>query len=230
MIWFKSIVMSSPPVNSDNYQFFHHTIDTREATPIKQRPYQMSFREQHVIQTEVQDMLKKNVISPSYGEWASPPVLVAKPDGSTCFCVDYRHLNEVTCKDRFALPRVDESLELMSTRTKFMSKVDCKSAFWMVPMAPEDRSKTAFINPQGLYEFNVMPFGLTNAPATLQRLMDSLLDGLIGNTCCIYLDDCLICSETFDDHLLHLRQVLQRYCDAGLKANPRQAILGWLSY
>ena len=114
----------------------------------------------------------------------------------------------------------------ISKRTRFMSKVDCKSAFWLVPMASEDQCKTAFITRQGLYEFTVMPFGLTNAPATLQRLMNELLKDLIGVSCCIYLDDCLVCSETFEDHVRDLRQVLLRYRAAGLKANPKKSELG----
>ena len=107
-----------------------------------------------------------------------------------------------------------------------MSKVDCKSAFWLIPMTPEDQCKTAFTTREGLYEFTVMPFGLTNAPATLQRLMNELLKDLIGVSCCIYLDDCLVCSETFEDHVRDLRQVFLQYRAAGLKANPKKTELG----
>ena len=171
-------------------------------------------------------MLNKGVVVPSCSEWASPVVLVPKPDGSIRFCVDYRKLNAITRKDSFPLPRVDESLEWMSGRTHFMSKIDCKSAFWLVPMATEDRCKTALITRQGLYEFTVMPFGLTNAPATLQRLMNELLEDLIGQSCCICPDDCLVCSESFTDHIRDLRQVLTRYRAAGLKANPKKSELG----
>ena len=185
-------------------EFITHTINTGDAKPIKQKPYSLTYKEQKIVQDEVADMLKKGVIVPSCSEWASPVVLVPKPDGSIRFCVDYRKLNAVTRKDSFPLPRVDESLEWMSGRTKFMSKVDCKSAFWLVPMAIEDRCKTAFVTRQGLYEFLVMPFGLTNAPATLQRLMNELLTDLIGQSCCIYLDDCLVCSESFEDHIRDL--------------------------
>ena len=88
-------------------------------------------------------MLQKGVIIPSCSNWASPVVLVPKPDGTIRFCIDYRKLNSVTKKDSFPLPRVDDSLEWMSGRTKYMSKVDCKSAFWLVPMKPEDQCKTA---------------------------------------------------------------------------------------
>lgn len=207
-------------------ELIKHTINTGDAAPIKQKPYSLTYKEQKIVQDEITDMLSKGVIVPSCSDWASPVVLVPKPDGSTRFCIDFRKLNSVTKKDSFPLPRVDESLEWMSGRTQYMSKVDCKSAFWLIPMALEDQGKTAFITRQGLYEFTVMPFGLTNAPATLQRLMNELLKDLIGISCCIYLDDCLVCSENFEDHVRDLRQVLLRYRAAGLKANPKKSELG----
>ena len=202
-----------------------HTINTGDARPIVSKPYSLTHSQQQKARKEISDMLDLGV-SPSCGKWASPIVMVPKPDGSTRFCIDYRKLNAVTKKDKFPLPMIDNSLEWMSLQTHYISKIDCKSAFWGIPVRAEDQCKTAFIAREGLYEWKVMPFGLTNAPATLQRLMNELLKDLIGNTCCIYLDDCLICSETFEDHLKHVAQVLQRYRAAGLKANPKKTELG----
>jgi transposase InsO family protein len=123
------------------------------------------------------------------------------------------------------MPRIDETLDSLGQGVKYLSKIDCKSAFWLIPVAPEDRAKTAFTTKEGLFEFVSMPFGLRNAPATLQRFVNTLLQDLIGKCCVIYLDDCLIYSRTFEDHLAHLKLVLERFRAVGFKANPAKCEL-----
>ena len=225
VVWRFADVFSSGDMQHTT-DLIEHTINTGDAQPVVSKPYALTHYQQDVAKKEISDMLKLGVITPSCSEWASPIVMVPKPDGSTRFCIDYRKVNAITKKDKFPLPMIDNSLEWMSVHTQYISKIDCKSAFWGIPVRAEDQCKTAFITREGLYEWKVMPFGLTNAPATLQRLMNELLKDLIGNTCCIYLDDCLICSETFEEHLEHVAQVLQRYRAAGLKANPKKTELG----
>jgi hypothetical protein len=200
-----------------------HHINTGDALPVKARPYRLAKLEHKVIEEEVNKMLAAGVIQPSTSSWSSAPVLVPKPDGSVRFCIDYRGLNAVTTRDNYPMPRIDHTLESLGTTTKYMSKLDFKSAFWLIPMAEEDRPKTAFITPLGLYEFLSMPFGLKNAPATLQRFVDLLIGDLAF--CVIYLDDCLIFSETFAEHLAHLEQVLQRFASVGFIANPSKCVL-----
>ncbi len=143
-----------------------------------------------------------------------------KKDRTHRFCVDYRALNEVTKLDTYPLPRVDDLLDQLGG-AKFFTTLDLASGFWQIRVAKESQEKTAFVVPQGLFEFRVMPFGLTNAPAVLQRLMQRVFAGLnpIDGQAfvAVYTDDVLIFSRSFNDHLLHLSQVLERIRMAGLK-------------
>ena len=196
-----------------------HHIDTGDSAPIKQPPRRLPFALRQHMRQLIQDMLEREVITPLSSPWASLVVLVAKHDGSTRFCVDYRRLNAVTKQDVFPLPRIDDSLDLLSGSTYF-SSLDLASGYWQVGMEPGSQEKTAFATPEGLYEFTVMPFGLCNAPATFQRLMEGVLAGLAREKCLIYLDDVLVIGETFTDHLSNLREVLNRLSSAGLRLKP----------
>ncbi|UYV62954.1 hypothetical protein LAZ67_2002611 [Cordylochernes scorpioides] len=152
-------------------------IDTRDYAPIKQRPYRVSPRERSIIQTEVDNMLELGIIQPSDSPWSSPVVLVKKKDGSWRFCVDYRRLNKITRKDVYPLPRIDETLDSLRGASIF-STMDLKSGYWQIEVDETDREKTAFVTPDGIFEFKVMPFGLCNTPATFELIMDNLLRGL----------------------------------------------------
>lgn len=170
-------------------------------------------------------MLSRDVIQPSASPWASPVVLVPKPDGSSRFCCDFRNLNKITKKDSYPLPLISESLEALGG-AKFFSSMDLMSGYWQVEMDPASREKTAFITHAGLYEFTTMPFGLCNAPGTFQRLMECVLRGLTWQIALIYLDDVLVYSSTFEEHLQHLRLVFDRFREAGLKLKPSKCHFG----
>ena len=137
------------------------------------------------------DMLDKGVIQPSDSPWSSPIVLAKKKDGSVRFCIDFRKVNSVTRKDAYPLPRIDDTLDTLAG-SKLFSTLDLKTGYWQVEMAEQDRAKTAFTTPEGLYEFKVLPFGLCNAPATFQRLMDRVLHGLKWHNCLVYIDDIVV--------------------------------------
>ncbi|UYV82809.1 hypothetical protein LAZ67_22000949 [Cordylochernes scorpioides] len=180
-----------------------HKIDTSDYPPVRQRPYRVSPAERRVIQSEVEKMMETKIIRPSSSPWASPVILVRKKDGSLRFSVDYHRLNKITKKDVYPLPRIDDALDTLS-RSSYFSTMDMRSGYWQIKVDDKDREKTAFITPDGLYEFNVMPFGLCNAPATFERMIDNVLRGLKWDMCLCYLDDIVVYGSTFKEHLTRL--------------------------
>ncbi|GFX31606.1 retrovirus-related Pol polyprotein from transposon 17.6 [Trichonephila clavipes] len=175
------------------------------------------------VQKLIKDKKDNDVIEPSSSSWASPIVLVRKKDGSTRFCVDHRQLNDVTKKDSYPLPRIDDTLDTLASNTWF-STLDLKSGYWQVEPHPDHKEKTAFTMGQGLWQFKVMPFGLCNAPATFEHLMETVLGGLSYNACLVYLDD-IIVGRSFEEHLKYIRRVLQKLKEAKLKLSPSKCHL-----
>ncbi|UYV61801.1 hypothetical protein LAZ67_1006658, partial [Cordylochernes scorpioides] len=174
---------------------------------------------------EVDTMLERKVIQPSESPWSAPVVLVKKKDGTWRFCVDFRRLNHITKKDVYPLPRIDDVLDHLSS-ARYYSTMNLKTGYWQVEVDERDREKTAFVTPDGLYEFMVMPFGLCNAPATFERMMDNVLMGLKWNICLCYLDDIVVYSDTFEEHLERLSKVLSCLQQAGLTINPDKCLFG----
>ena len=189
--------------------------------PIKQLPHRTPLALRKQMEELIDKMLTEGVIKSSNSPWANPVVLVAKKDGSTRFCVDYRRLNSITKLDTFALPRVDDSLHLLS-KTKYFSTLDLASGYWQVGMDPGSQTKTAFCSHSGHYEFTVMSFEFCNAP---KRLMVTVFSGLARDKCFIYLDDVLVVGQTFEEHLSNLREVFTRLKEAGLKLKPSKCHL-----
>ena len=142
-----------------------------------------------------------------------------KKDGTLRHCIDYRQVNGITQKDAYPIPRIDETLDTLAGSCIFTT-LDLLSGYWQVEVQPEDREKTAVCTPEGLFEFNVMSFGLCNAPATFQWLMDCVLAGLPWQSCLVYLDDIIILGRSLTEHLSNLREVFDRFREAGLKLEP----------
>lgn len=201
-----------------------HKIKTGEAPPIKQAPRRIPLAKRADAEAEIQRMLKTGVITPSKSPWASGIVLVKKSDNSWRFCVDYRKLNEVTIKDSYPLPRIDDSLDTLRGSSWF-SVLDLQSGYWQVEVDPQDREKTAFVTTSGLYEFQSMPFGLCNAAATFERLMECILRDEQWHTCLIYVDDIIIFANSFEQHLERLDVILEKIKAAGLKISPKKCKL-----
>jgi hypothetical protein len=146
----------------------YHRIDTGDARPIRQPPRRIPLAKQAEVKEMLDDMQRHGVIEESDSPWSSPVVLVKKKNGELRFYVDYRKLNDVTKKDCFPLPRIDDTLDKLAG-AKWFSTLDLKSCYWQVDVHPDDKEKTAFSLGQGLWQFTVMPFGLCSAPATFER-------------------------------------------------------------
>ncbi|GBM95331.1 Retrovirus-related Pol polyprotein from transposon 297 [Araneus ventricosus] len=154
-----------------------HRINTGNHPPIKQYPRRLPLAKKDEAERLVKEMGGNGIIEESSRPWALPIVLVKKKDGSTRLCVDYRKLIEITIKDSYPLPRLDDTLHSLNG-SQWFSTLDLKSGYWQVEIQPEDKEKTAFTTGQGLWQFKVMPFGLRNAPSTFERLMKTVLRGI----------------------------------------------------
>lgn len=195
-----------------------HRIESRTATPVKLPPYRILYAYRDSVDKELQEILDTGIIEPSRSAWASPIVTVKNKDGNIRLCLDYQRLNSVTTPDTYPMPRIDELIHRLGT-SKYITTLDLSRGYWQVPIAPEDQAKTAYMTPAGLFQFRVMPFGLCGAPATFQRMMDSLLQG-VESFAGAYLDDLVIHSKTWQEHCDHIRQVLQRLRKQDLTAKP----------
>ena len=193
-----------------------HTIDTGNSTPIRCVPRRMSPQKIKQEEACVAEMLTGGQIEPSDSPWSAPVVLVTKKDGGSRFCVDYRRLNLATVKDGYPLPRIDDTLDMLAGK-RWFSTLDLASGYWHVSLSPEARCKTAFATHSGLFQFKVMPFGLCNAPATFERLMDQVLQGLRWSRCLVYLDDIISFGTTFEDALDNLTLIFEHLRTYGLQ-------------
>ncbi|UYV63270.1 K02A2.6-like, partial [Cordylochernes scorpioides] len=198
-----------------------HRIDTEDAKPIKHKPYRVSAKERDIIKEQIDEMLTEGIIRPSSSPWSFPVILVKKRDGKYRFCVDYRKLNNVTVKDVYPIPRIDEVMDTLQGSTHF-SAIDLRSGYWQVEVEERDKEKTAFTTAHGLYEINVMPFGLCNAPATFERNMENMLGNLRWQICLCYLDDVIIYSPDFPTHLKRLEAVFRCFRESNLRLNDKK--------
>ena len=203
-----------------------HTIDVQGAQPVKVPNRRKSIPDKEHIAAEVQKLEREGQIRKSMSPWAAQVVLANKKDGTKRFCIDFRQLNDLTKKDAYPLPRIDECLDVMN-RCQFFSSMDLASGYWQVAMDPKDREKTAFSTHVGLYEWNVMPFGLCNAPATFCRLMEQVLADIIWSKCLVYLDDIVAYGSTFRVAYENLEAVFKRLRAANLKLKPKKCQLFW---
>ncbi len=169
-------------------------------------------------------MLDRGVIEPCQSSWASPVVLVTKKDGTTRFCVDYRKLNDITRKDAYPLPQIDDTLDVLCG-SKYFSTLYLYSGYLQVEMDQQDIDKTAFVTRQGLFRFTVMPLGLCNAPATFERLMELILKDPNWKVCLIYLDGIIIYGAGFYPALFWLKMVWRCIREANLKRKPTKCCL-----
>ncbi|WVZ80151.1 LOW QUALITY PROTEIN: hypothetical protein U9M48_027650 [Paspalum notatum var. saurae] len=171
--------------------------------PIAKRQYRVAPKEQELIKENIDELLGKGFIRPSSSPWAFPVLFVDKKDGSRRMCVDYRALNDVTIKNKYPLPRIDDLFDQLQGACVF-SKIDLRSGYHQMKIRPSDIPKTAFITRFGLYEYTVMSFGLTNAPAYFMNLMNKVFMEYLDKFVVVFIDDILIYSKTEEEHEEHL--------------------------
>ena len=191
-------------------------IDTGNHPPIKQSPYRLPFCQRKLVQEHVDKMLEAGVIEPSRSPWSSPIVIVDKKDGTKRFCVDLRALNKVVVKNSYPLPRIDDILASLDG-SQYFTCLDLRSGYWQILMDEESKEKTAFTCFLGLYHFLKLPFGFCNSGALFSELMNKVLVGIQHQFAIAYLDDIIIFSKTFEEHVSHIEAVFSRLRDAGLK-------------
>ncbi|VDI63928.1 Hypothetical predicted protein [Mytilus galloprovincialis] len=172
---------------------------------------------------QLDEMERNNIIEESTSPWHSPVVLVKKRNGSIRVCVDYRALNRITEPMSAVIPTMTDIFDtLADSKPELFSSLDLTSGFWQVPLDPTTKHKSAFITHKGVYEFNRLPFGMMNSPLTFQCLMTKVLKDLNFKIALVYIDDILIFSKNFEDHLNHLQQVFSNLREANLKLNPEK--------
>ena len=187
--------------------------------PVKQKAYRVPKFKADALKTEISKLIKSGLIEPSHSPWSSPVVLVPKKNNQFRMCVDYRTINNLTVKDAYALPMIDDILTYVGNHASILSTIDLFSGYHQIPMLPEDKDKTCFTTIYGNYNFVVMPFGLCNAPATFQREMNRIFFNLIGKCVFIYIDDLIIFSDSLEQHITDLESVFNILYDNGLKIN-----------
>ena len=210
-----------------------HDIALKEGSqPVRQAPYRLPPQKREVLKKEIDFLLENNLAVPSQSEWASPCLLVPKSDGSYRMCTDYRKVNDLTCADSYPLPRIDDIVDSVGQAT-YVTKLDLLRGYYQIKLSDKAKKISAFITSEGLFEYTVMPFGMKCAPATFQRLMNTVIAGMKGVQA--YLDDLVVSSNSWEEHLALLRQLLMRLRSAGLtvnlvKSDFAQAKIEYLGY
>ena len=198
-----------------------HTIHTGNAPPVSSAPYRQTPKMRAELERQLEDMKRHGIIEESNSVWHSPVVMVKKPNNEWRFCVDYRKLNAVTELMAFPIPHMTEVFDtLAESKAEIFSTLDLRSGFWQVPLDKTSKAKSAFITHQGIFEFNRLSFGMVNAPMSFQALMTKVLKNLNFKIALVYIDDLIIFSRDFDQHLHHLSLVFNNLRAANLKLNP----------
>ena len=193
-----------------------HDLDIGKSTPIKQHPYRVNPIKAEQLQKEIDYMLKHDIIEPCQSAWSSPCILVPKPDGSLRFVTDFRKVNQCTKTDTYPIPRIEDCIDKIG-QAKYVSKFDLLKGYWGVPLTERAREVSAFCTPNGLYRYKVMAFGMKNAPATFQRMINHIIADIEGVEA--YIDDVVVYSQTWDEHIGQIRRLFQKLAQANLTVN-----------
>ena len=200
-----------------------HEVKLTSDKPVRSKPYTIPYNARESLKRDIRDMEKMGVIRESKSPYSSPVVIVRKKDGTNRVCVDFHKLNRITEFDPTPMPTAEDIFQKMS-KAKYLTKLDLSKGYWQIPVAAKDIPKTAFVTPDGSYEFVKMPFGMMNSGATLVRAIRKLLEDL--DEADNYVDDIIIYTETWEQHLVVLDEVLSRLAKAGFTVRPTKCVLG----
>jgi len=216
-----SDIFSDKPSRTDLIQ---HEIKTFHDRPVRQKHYRLPQTLKKKVKNHIEELLEMGIIEHCVSAYAAPLVVVPKKDGDIRLCVNYKKLNEVSEFDPFPMPRVDELIEKIGN-AKYLTALDATKGYWQIPLGSrESELRSCFTCEFGTFCFKVMPFGLHSSGATYMRLMQKVLDGLEFAEA--YIDDLIVYSDTWEDHLKHLREVFLRIRKAKLALKPRKCTLG----
>lgn len=195
------------------------SIIVKDDEPVYQRARRLSMSERELVNRQIDEWIRDGIVQPSISEYASPIVLVKKKDGSVRICIDYRNLNRKIVKDRYPLPLIEDQLDALQGARVF-STLDLKNGFFHVSVEESSRKYTAFIVPDGMYEFLRAPFGLCNSSAIFQKYINMVFKNLIRErTVLVYMDDLIIPSNDVESGIIKVERVLQVAAAAGLQIN-----------
>ena len=213
-------VFSDVPGNTD---LISHRIKLTSEEPVRSKPYPIPYNIRDELKKDIAEMVKLGVIRKSESPYAAPVVIVRKKDGSNRVCIDFRKLNKLTVFDPEPMVTVNEVLSRLS-KDKVFTKIDLAKGYWQIPVVEEDIHKTAFVTPDGTYEFLKMPFGMMNSGATFVRAMRKMLSGMdcVEN----FIDDILVHTPTFERHIEVLRELFERFEKHQIKARPTKCSVG----
>ena len=200
-----------------------HDVNVGDAKPVKQHAYRVNPQKRKLLQQEVTYMLETGLIEPSHSAWSSPCLLVPKPDGSVRFHTDFRKVNALTKADTFPRSRIENCIDRVS-HAKYVNKFDLLKGYWQVPLTEKAKEVSAFVTPDGLFQYKVMPFGIRNAPATFQRLINNVIADVPG--CEAYIDDVIIYSDTWSSHLSQVCKFFNNLKAANLTVHLSKSTYG----
>ena len=208
---------------------FDIVLNTQQEVAIKQNSRKLPFAQYKEVEKELDKQHQQGLIQDSDSPWASPIVVVRKKNGDLRVCVDYRKVNEVTQKDAYPLPRIEDVFDRIGYKPPiYIASVDQKGAYNQMECTERAKRILAFVSPQGLHQPERLPFGVTNGPAAFQRLMDTIMKGVDTNHVIWYLDDLIVVADTWEKFVQCIKDSLQRYRDNGIKMKPEKC--SWLDF
>lgn len=207
------------------FDLVNHKIDVQNHEPIRQRVRRYSPKMMEIAYKQLDSYLEQGFIEESTSPWRSSFVIGTRQNGEPRFCIDYRDVNKITKKDAYNIPHMDSILDRLR-KAKYVSTIDLRNAYHHIPLEESSKEITAFYVPgRGLFQFRKLPFGLTNSAPAFQRVMDHLIEPGWDNVF-TYLDDVIIATETFEDHLKWLEKVITKLHAAGLTINREKSSFG----